>query len=121
MGAPDLELSELNHFSGSEEAHRINQFCPTQLGTEGIAYLEQNGYGWFVSDMAIAIAGIPALKTQPFLSIKLKVNPDGTATATITDGNRQNPLYTQEYAYTDAKKDLHLFFTDNILMLAGEY
>lgn len=38
----------------------------------------------------------------------------------ITDGN-DNVLYRQNYDYTDAKRDLTLFYADNVLMLSGEY
>jgi len=115
----DLELKDLEQFSRSEEYHKINPFNPNQLGTDGIAYIMKNGYSWFVSDMAIAIGSNPKLKGQEFLSVKLKVNPDKTATATIDDGNG-NVLYKQLYKYTDAKRDLKLFYRDNVMMLSGD-
>lgn len=116
----DLELKDIGQFSGSEEYHKINPFNPNQKGTDGIRYLEENGYGWFVSDMAVAIGMKPNLRNEEFLSIKLKVNPDKSALATIDDGNG-HVLYKQEYQYTDAKKDLKLFYRDNVMMLPGEY
>jgi hypothetical protein len=116
----NLSLPYLDQYSGTESYHKINPFSQVQKGTDGILYLEKNGYGWFVSDMAIAIGSIPKLKNQEFLSIKLKVNPDKTALATVDDGNGK-VLYKQEYKYTDARRDLHLYYTNNVMMLSGEY
>ena len=42
------------------------------------------------------------------------------ATMEITDGNG-HAFYRQEYKWSDAKRDLTLFYADNVLMLSGEY
>jgi hypothetical protein len=39
---------------------------------------------------------------------------------TIDDGNG-NMLYTQDYDYTDAKRELKLYYTDGVILLPGEY
>ena len=115
----DIELKQLEGFTGTEKYYVV-------LGanvTDGIHYIMDNGYAWLVTDMLSVIKfGIdeyPKLKGQHFLAIKLKVTGK-EAKATIDDGN-ENVLYTQEYKWTDAKKDLVLYFIDNVLMLSSEY
>ena len=110
----DLDLKEIGHFTGTEGYTNV-------LGlnaTDGVVYIMKCGYSWFVTDMTIIIKS--KFKDAEFLSVKLKVNEDNTAKATIDDGNGLI-LYTQDYKYTDAHKDLTLFCCDNVLMLSGEY
>jgi hypothetical protein len=38
----------------------------------------------------------------------------------ITDGNDKE-FYQQHYEYTDAKRDLTLFFEEGVLLLASEH
>ena len=114
MPKEDLELKSLSQFYGTNGYVNV-------LGincTDGIAYIMKSGYSWFVTDMVVMINA--KFKDEEFLSVKLKVNDDNTAKATIEDGNGK-VFYTQEYKYTDAKKDLTLFCTNNVLMLSGEY
>ncbi len=115
----DLELKDLGQYYGTTAYHKISPFGKT-VGTDGVAYILKNGYHWFVSDMVIVINMKPKLKKEPFLVVNLKVNPDKSAVATVEDGNNK-VLYKQEYKYTDAKRDLKLFLTNDVLMLAGEY
>ena len=112
----DLELKYLDGYTGSEGYHKI-QLYPNINLTDGIGYVMNNGYSWFITDM---LAVISILKEEEFLSIKLKINKDKTATAEITDGN-EKVLYTQGYEWTDAKINLNLFFTNNVMMLSQEY
>ena len=111
----DLELKQLGQFYGSEKYHNV-------LGanvTDGVHYIMQNGYSWFVTDFLISARMKPKLKKQEFLSALL-VLKDKKAEMVVTDGNN-NVLYTQKYEYTDAKKELQLFFVGNVLMLENEY
>lgn len=114
MEKDDLELKDLGQYYGTQGYAGV-------LGvnvTDGVQYIMNNGYSWFVTDM---IAVLRTKIKELFCSVKLKVDKEKkTAVATIDDGNGKI-LYTQEYDYTDAKRDLHLFFTNNVLMLSGEY
>jgi hypothetical protein len=125
---PDLELKGLNGFIGTQNYYQYMGV----LFTDGIRYIMENGYSWFVTD---AIAVIVAhqkirrhLQKDDFLTIKLKLGETvenskiglKTAQMIITDGN-DNILYTQNYEWTDAKKELKLFYTGNTLMLASEW
>ena len=109
----DLKLKELGGFTGTTAYHNV-------LGvnvTDGIAYIMRNGYSWVVTD-AIAVI-IRKLKTHPFLSVKLKLN-NGKADMIIENGNTHR-LYKQHYSFTNAKRELLLFFTNNVLMVNSEY
>jgi len=113
----DLTLKDLNQYYGTEQYHNV-------MGvnvTDGINYIIQNGYSWFVTDF-ISLVKHESIKEQEFLSIKLKLNTHGNKTALmeITDGN-ENILYTQRYDYTNAKRELNLYFTNEVLLLSGEY
>jgi len=113
----DLTLKDLNQYYGTEQYHNV-------MGvnvTDGINYIIQNGYSWFVTDF-ISLVKHESIKEQEFLSIKLKLNTHGNKTALmeITDGN-ENILYTQRYDYTNAKRELNLYFINEVLLLSGEY
>ena len=112
----DLELKQIGQYYGTEQYYNV-------MGvdvTEGVKYIMDNGYAWFVTDSIAVIRGVPKVKAEPFLTIKLKLTGNTEADMIITDGN-DNLLYDQHYDYTDAKKELKLFYTDNVLMLNTEY
>ena len=109
------ELKELSQFNGTEQYYNV-------LGanvTDGVAYIMENGYSWLVTDFIVVAKMNKNLKNKAFLSIALKLDGD-KAKMLVTDGNKKT-LYTQDYEYTTAKTELKLFFTDNVLMLTGEY
>lgn len=113
MEEKDLELKQLGHFTGTQKYVNV-------MGvnvTDGVEYIMENGYSWFVTDSIAVIKS--ELKDEEFLSISLKLK-DNTGEMIITDGNNKI-LYTQQYKYTDAKRDIKLFYCDNILMLNNEY
>jgi len=110
----DLTLGKLGQFTGTEAYHNMMGVYVT----DGIIYLMENGYSWFVID-AVAVIKYK-LSNQEFLSIKLKVR-DGKAVMTITDGNKKK-LYSQKYEWTNAEvNELQLFYVDGVLMLPSEY
>jgi hypothetical protein len=111
----DLELKALDQFYGSQNWYK--GYLGVLL-TDGIKYISDNGYGWLVSDVSVIAKKLE--KKEPFLSIRLLLENENKARIEITDGN-DRVLYTQKLEYTDAKRELSLYFTDNILMLAREY
>jgi hypothetical protein len=113
----DLELNDLNQFYASENYYKIYG----ALCTDGVKYIMDNGYSWFVTDAIIKIK-MTKLRTQAFLTVKLCLKPDAfTAACTrYSDGNGKQ-LSRQDYYFTDAKRELTLYFVDNVLMLASEY
>ena len=111
----DLELRNLNQYTGSENVYRI--FLGA-LATEGIIYIMENGYSWFVTD-ALSVIAVKFPKKQ-FLIITLNVNNDKTADMIIKD-EQNRVLYKQHYEWTDAKRNLKLFYVDGVIMLSSEY
>ncbi len=106
-------MKDLDSFIGTIEYHDV---MGTNV-TDGIVYIMNNGYSWFVTD-AISVIKIK-LKKEDFLAIKLKLDKD-SAKMIIEDGNEKT-LYEQKYKWTNAKKELTLFWTDGVLMLSSEY
>jgi hypothetical protein len=114
---PDLSCPDLEQYTGSENYYR-------EIGglvTDGVRYVMICGYSWFVTDSLCAIAFKPQLRREPFLVVKLTLDPKKPheATVTIDDGN-DNILYKQHYGYTDAKRDLKLYFENGVLCLPSE-
>lgn len=112
----DLELKELGYYTGTEH-HWKGMWG---VYSDGVKYVIENGYGWFVNDAQIVIRMKPRLRREPFLTVELKLNEDGTAKTIITDGN-ENVLYTQNYAYTDAKREVKLYCENGIMILPSEH
>ena len=111
----DLKLKSLGQFIGTENYHKIWNVNVT----DGIKYVMDNGYSWFITDFIAVFLNKPLLRNEGFLSIKLKIE-DNKAKMIVTDGNAKT-LYTQEYEWTDAKIPLNLYCCDGVLMLSGEY
>ncbi len=115
----DLDLKDLSSFTGTEQYHKISLYPNVNL-TDGIVYIMKNGHSWFITDMLAVVRTKEEIRKEDFLSIKLVITEDNTAIAKITDGN-EKVLYEQEYKWTNGKKNLNLFFTNNVLMLSQEY
>jgi Family of unknown function (DUF6876) len=114
---PDLELKNLSNFYGSEHYYRLMGGINA---TDGVHYIMENGYSWMVSDAAVILRMEPKVRGQDFVVVRLKLLPEGKAKVIYEDGN-DNTLFEQSYDFTDAKKELELFFTDNVILLASEY
>ena len=113
---PDLHLKELPYFTCTE--HHWKNMWGTY--TDGVRYIAQNGYAWLLSDAQIVIRMKPKLRREPFLVIELKVNlEEHTAKMIITDGNN-NTLYRQQYNYTDAKRNIKLYYENGVMLLPSE-
>jgi hypothetical protein len=110
----DLTLTDLSQFYGTENYYK----CLNALLTDGVKYVMDNGYSWFITDF-IVVAKMK-LRNQEFLSITLKLLENDKAKMIITDGNGKI-LYTQEYKFTTAKRELNFYFADNVMMLTSEY
>lgn len=106
----------LSNFTGTEHYYNV-------LGTnvtDGINYIMNNGYSWFVTDQLINCKAMKKLKGEDFLSIKLKINEDQSAEATISDGD-DKILNVQKYIFTNCITNISLYFTNNTLLLINEY
>jgi hypothetical protein len=116
---PDLELKALDSFIGTTRYYRVWNVNVT----DGVKYIMENGYSWFVTDSVIEIINL--VRRYPdasnFMVVKLKVNREkSTAVVSFEDGNGK--VYKRRrYEFTDAKRDLTLFYQDGVLMLNNEY
>lgn len=111
----DLELKALGQFIGTEKYYNV-------LGvrvTDGVKYAMDNGYAWFITDALAVIICTPRLRKDTFLAVKLK-QKGNEANLTIEDGNGK-VFYRQHYGFTDAKRDLTLFYEDGVLLLNSEH
>lgn len=118
----DLELEELGNFYGTENYYSMGALFRNINVTDGVKYIMDNGYSWFVTDaLSVIVTRIDFLESE-FLTVRLRVDLDkSTAKMTIEDGNN-NVLYEQDYAYTNAKvKELVLFYSNGVLMLNSEW
>ncbi len=117
MQQPDLELKKLGLFTGTLHYYNV-------LGvyvTDGVKYVMDNGYSWFVTDAAAVIMCNPKVGREPFLVIELKVNTEEcTARMVIGDGNGKT-LYRQNYRHTDAKRDVKLWCENGVMLLPSEH
>ena len=126
----DLGLKDIGQFTGTVLYYR--GWLDTLI-TDGVFYMCRNGYNWFVNDAISVIRTLDYLIKEEFLTVRLhiekvvKSNEDEsevsfTAVMRIEDGD-EGLLYAQKYDYTDccAERDLVLFYTGNVLMLASEY
>jgi len=111
----DLELRALPMFTGTTVYYRV---WLNFLVTEGVKYVMENGYSWFITD-ALSVIHTKGWRDRDFLTVKLKLKGMG-AVMVIEDGDGKT-LYTQKYSITDAKRELTLFYSYNVLMLSSEY
>lgn len=112
----DLELTEIGNYHGTEQYHVIGGGFST-LATDGVAYIMNNGYSWFVTD-SIAVLELQ-FKKKDFLCIELHIF-GGQAKMVIKNGGGKE-LYVQDYTTTNCKKNLTLYWMNNVLMLSSEY
>jgi len=114
---PDLELKNLGQFTGT--LHYYNVFGVNV--TDGVKYVMDNGYSWFVTDAIAVIRCTPKVRRETFLAVKLKVDTkECTAKMVISDGNGKT-LYRQDYQYTDAKRDVTLWCENGVMILPSEH
>jgi hypothetical protein len=121
---PDLDLKDLESFSGTQSYYRALGFRVT----DGINYVMDNGYSWLVTDtLAVLLTKRKVLGHEPCLVMKFKVTlgqRSRTGDMEISDGDKGSGsmvYHRQHYDYTTARRDLIFYFQEGVLMLAGEY
>ncbi len=114
---PDLELKDLGQFIGTQQYYSVFGVRVT----DGVKYVMDNGYAWLVTDSIAVIRCKPKVRREPFLVVELKVNlEEHTAKMVISDGN-DNELHSQEYTFTDAKRDVTLWCENGVMILPSEH
>lgn len=115
MEQKDLTLKEIRNYYGTEQYYHMQLFDVNY--TDGVNYIMENGYAWFVTDVLAVIK--TKFRNEDFISAELVLKENDNAELIMTDGN--NEIYKQKYGFTDAKVGFNLFFTNGVLMLSGEY
>ena len=107
---------EIQQFTGTEQYYK--GFMGV-LRTDGVQFFTSKA-SWAITDIEAIVKSHPKVRTEEFVSITI-VSKNKKATAEYTDGN-DGKLYTQNYGYTSLEEGTYKFyFTDNVLMLSGEY
>lgn len=108
--------TQLNSFYGTTGYHTLPLPCPPYVKlTDGVIWLMENGFSWLVTDAMIVVAMVPEVKSEPFVSIKLKGDK-----VTYDNGNGR-VLYEQEYMRGDPPFDVSMYYCDNVMLLPSEY
>ena len=112
----DLDLKDLGQYYGTEG------YTQGYLGvkyTDGVVYVANNGYSWFITDASTILKMENKVKNEDFVVVKLIVSGN-KAEVRYEDGNGKL-LYVQKYASTNARKNLILYYQNGVLLLSGEY
>lgn len=116
----DLDLKDIGDFIGTESYHDVWGIKVT----DGVKYIMDNGYSWFVTDFIAVLRANKNLNNEEFLTIELKLNDGAGPDIIVTDGNK-NKLYSNHYSWSDAMKELKLFCvfenSKHVVMLSSEY
>jgi hypothetical protein len=117
-----LTAADLRQFTGSEHWYR-HGLVRDILFTDGAKYLaDEGGAYWLLDEIALAQrGGNNRVAAEAFQVWKLTVNADHTATLTCDDGNG-NIVASKTIPFTDFPlPEVTLYFTDNTILLPGEY
>ena len=110
----DLTLPALSSFYGTEHYYDIWGIKIT----DGVKYITDNDYSWFVTD-ALAVIRYK-LRNYDFLIVRLANLRDNEGDLIIEDDDGR-VLHKQHYNYTDAQRELKLWYVSGVLMLPSEY
>jgi len=117
---PKLTAEALRQFTGTETWYR-HALVRHMLYTDGVLYLaDAGGAHWLVDEIATGQLE-PHVARTPFQSWRLRVHPNRSATLTCEDGNGV-VVHTRNIEWTDFPLDeMHLFCTNNLILLPSEY
>lgn len=111
-----LNLAELTNFSGSENYYK--DFLGVLL-TDGAKHVSLFA-AWLITDIISVVKTEPKTKKESFVSIEV-IKAGKTAKVIYSDGNG-NITHTQLYGFAELPQGkFGFYFTDNVLMLKGEY
>lgn len=116
---PEQLQAALCVFIGSEQFYRL---YPKVIITEGVKFLCDEAGAYWLIDALFSYQALPQVAREPFQVLELAVNLEQhTGLILLTDGNEQT-LFRQTLAYTDFPLPaLKLYYTDQTVMLPGEY
>ena len=115
-----LSQSDLNQFTGTEQWYR-HWAGGNFLFTNGIKHVaEAGGAFWLIDEIAFA-QKIRAVAFEEFQTWKLTVTSERSATLACQNG-KLNPIWQKSIPFTDFPlTEILMYFTDNVLLLPGEY
>jgi hypothetical protein len=121
MSQKTLHKNDLAHFNGSEHWYR-HPLVRKVVYTDGAKYVADSGGAYWLIDEIAFGQSLPAIAPEEFQVWKLSVNlAENTAVLTCDDGN-DRVVFTKQIEYTDFPLDeIRLYFTDNTILLPGEY
>lgn len=119
----DLELKDLNNYYGTEKIWNLGGFLSKIKVTDGIKYIDNNGYGYLISDAIIAIS--MKYLDEPFLVVSFFKDQNGVYNLVISeDKNGDNFIkikHQQKYECCSAKvENLKFYYENGILLLPTE-
>lgn len=120
---------------GTDHYHRLNQFVPDLIGTDGIMMMAVDLEAmWFTDVVASYMNKIKKLYAQDdeqtFFVCRISKLEGDKALFSIDDGNEGEPFITQEIPYSDIKTNLKTYLQLGsldgvtpkwILMMPSEY
>lgn len=122
----DQLRAQLAHFTGSETFTR-HALVRTVLMTEGVRYLADTAGAHWLTDAIASYVLDDRARQESFQVWRLAVDPTTRkAILSMTDGNCDTPIITQEFDYTDFPLeviDLWLVASGStwVMMLPSEY
>lgn len=125
MDANELQ-AHLAHFTGSASLTR-HGLLRSVLMTEGVVFLAHAAAANWLTDAIGSYVHDATASAEQFQAWRLAVDPvTRSATLTMTDGNSDQPIITQELDYTDFPLDEIVIWliaegTRWIMMLPSEY
>lgn len=119
----DVELTltkALKTFTGTENYYHHSLGLASIKYTDGVKFLADTAGSYWLLDEVLLGQIRPKIKFEPFQTWKLEVKKN-SGTIIVTDGNNKK-LFQRKIKFTDFPLDsIELFYTDNVLMLTGEY
>jgi hypothetical protein len=120
MPTKTLRVEDLGQFTGSEHWYQ-HGLVRSITYTDGAKYVaDEGGAYWLLDEIALAQKFDRAVKAEPFQVWNLAVS-DAKGILTCDDGNG-NIVYTKQIPFTDFPlPEIKFYFTDNVILLPGEY
>ena len=117
----DFELIDLDQFCGTQIWYK-HSLLKDILYTEGVHYVaERAGAYWLIDEIALAQKFEPKVGAEKFQVWILYVENDATAELICEDGNNIT-VFEKQIEYTDFPlPEIKFYYTDNVIMLPGEY
>jgi hypothetical protein len=116
-----LTQQDLDKFIGTTQwfIHPLN---PHITYTEGVQYLAEQGSAYWFLDIIVSLQHDRKVNSQRFQAWKLQVNLEEQTGLIVCEDGNYHEVFRQELAFTDFPlAEVMLFFTDNVILLPGEY